>query len=230
MCAFSCNAMALPTSGLWDYLDDDYVVSTSMDYWTRTDFTTAVDGTSLFQLKLELAYYESSFGLYTFDADTGVVDLTYEIFKAADEPTPWYYISDTQETLTIKEEAGDMYVTTSYDVDNNNDEDNKWVLFDSVFGFYFSVSNTGNTFYTDSSLNTSDEGVDHIVTAYNANTKDVYIFLNDNITGDEDYNDMVVFANDLQPVPEPSTLILFGAGILGLAGYTRKRSNKKAYC
>lgn len=30
------------------------------------------------------------------------------------------------------------------------------------------------------------------------------------------------------PVPEPSTMILFGVGALGLFGYNRKRSNKKA--
>lgn len=30
------------------------------------------------------------------------------------------------------------------------------------------------------------------------------------------------------PVPEPGTMLLFGAGLLGLVGYNRKRSNKKA--
>jgi hypothetical protein len=30
------------------------------------------------------------------------------------------------------------------------------------------------------------------------------------------------------PVPEPSTMLLFGAGLAGLLGYSRKRSNKKA--
>jgi len=34
-------------------------------------------------------------------------------------------------------------------------------------------------------------------------------------------------ANDTAPVPEPSTMILMGAGLLGILGYNRKRSNKK---
>lgn len=32
----------------------------------------------------------------------------------------------------------------------------------------------------------------------------------------------------MAPVPEPSTMLLFGAGLAGLVGYSRKRSNKKA--
>lgn len=30
----------------------------------------------------------------------------------------------------------------------------------------------------------------------------------------------------MAPVPEPSTMILFGAGLLGLVGYRRKHTNK----
>jgi len=33
--------------------------------------------------------------------------------------------------------------------------------------------------------------------------------------------------NETAPVPEPSTILLMGAGLLGLVGYNRKRSNKK---
>lgn len=35
-------------------------------------------------------------------------------------------------------------------------------------------------------------------------------------------------ADATAPVPEPSTMLLFGVGALGLVGYSRKRSNKKA--
>lgn len=36
------------------------------------------------------------------------------------------------------------------------------------------------------------------------------------------------YDNQAAPVPEPSTMLLFGAGALGLFGYSRKRSHKKA--
>lgn len=36
------------------------------------------------------------------------------------------------------------------------------------------------------------------------------------------------YDNQTAPVPEPSTMLLFGAGLAGLVGYSRKRSSKKA--
>jgi len=41
--------------------------------------------------------------------------------------------------------------------------------------------------------------------------------------GDADYNDLVVEVSGVSPVPEASTLILFGAGLSGLLFYAKKR-------
>ena len=40
-----------------------------------------------------------------------------------------------------------------------------------------------------------------------------------------DYNDAVFYMEDLSPVPEPGTMVLLGAGFLGLAIYAKRRKN-----
>ncbi|MDT8421013.1 MAG: PEP-CTERM sorting domain-containing protein [Desulfuromonadales bacterium] len=54
-------------------------------------------------------------------------------------------------------------------------------------------------------------------------TLDINGFFNSTWNGDQDYSHVTAFVKGAAPVPEPSTLLLLGAGIAGLAIYRRKR-------
>jgi hypothetical protein len=203
-----------------------FALSFTQDYWTCTDFTTYEDGSSFFVLSVELAGYESDFGLFTVDniaSPTSIVEKLL-VFEAKAEPT-------ATANVYFKYDAGGWWA-------KSNLED--WKLFDKYFGFYYGVYTGGVTdttldylWYTDKQFNSYangtplDTNIEHVATNWNGfDTASIY--LDDQMGGgDRDWNDMTVIGNDIAPVPEPATLMLLGAGLLGLGGASRKRFNKK---
>lgn len=106
----------------------------------------------------------------------------------------------------------------------------------NFFGYFLNVTNTGNTFYSDTNLNF--DGLDHMASYQGTNTDTIQVpgiapglWTNNEFVmawedlaapvSDRDYTDMVLIVESVIPVPEPSILALLGLGMLGFVGSRR---------
>jgi len=96
------------------------------------------------------------------------------------------------------------------------------VMFTPTTSYGFFITGANGTWFTQSGLNPNGQTSDQHFAVFSSDQSTYWIGAEDLPfrLSDKDYNDIVV---KITPIPEPATLVMFGSGLLGLAGVVRRK-------
>jgi len=211
----------------------DSIINVETDQAPYALFMPTVDNSATLTLRLEETIFDSTMGLY----QLGDPAVMIPVILADGQPGKVGLFSDV--TFNADGVLGRVKVER---YDDKGDPINTAMFdgFGTMFGFYiqYTADMTTRTFYSEDSLN-ADAKPHVLAFAGNGTETGLWYFgFEDsfNLSIDNDYNDYVISASGLKPitegppqaVPEPSSLMLLGAGGLGLGIFGRKRVKNRA--
>ncbi|GBC62816.1 hypothetical protein DENIS_3793 [Desulfonema ishimotonii] len=218
----SSPVLATPTTvvSLGDTLVEN-VRTSNLNTWFKNEVITNTDGSEIDsvedQVQYELFYtdtsreYEVEFlgiGQAGYHSPFGVFTYTGNPSAEFDEAYITY-----QNPLFVQNEVDD-YTTYNFTIEAG-----------SYFGFYLDANGSGR--YVTTMVSSNSDDLDHAL--FFETNKGYTIAFEDIIGGgDKDYEDLIVnFTptddSGFAATPEPGTFVLLGFGLIGLAGFGRKR-------
>ncbi|KEZ77845.1 PEP-CTERM sorting domain-containing protein [Salinisphaera hydrothermalis] len=188
---------------------------TNNGYWTIGATSTS---TSVLEATWTANYDNATFGVYSLNNPSNQLNL----LGNGSGIGP----STNDITATLRYSGNGMFVSYATDRYGNKVGGTQESNFgSSVFGYFLTIG--GTTYYSDSSLN--DGNKDRMV-GYQGNgsgtaLSNEYLFGWEDGT-DNDYQDYVATVESVRPVPEPSSIAMFGVGLL-MIGFAARRLQKR---